>query len=116
MNRCLVYTVAICLVGMLTSKANAEPCLPFSDRIQPNPAGTVIVIGRTKDTPHVVVVPAASPNTLNGVRQCVPNAFLTNSRLGSYVHAGAFADYNRAASISAMLRSRGLDARVVYRP
>lgn len=116
MNRWLACGIGIWLVGMLTPKATAQPCLPFSDRLQPNTGRSVIVIGRTKETPHIVVVPAHSPSTLNLVRQCVPNAFLTNSRLGNYVHAGAFADYNWAASLSAMLRSRGLDARVVYFP
>lgn len=116
MNRWLICGAGIGLAGVLASKANAQPCPPFSDRIQPSVSGKVIIVGRSKDTPHVVVVPVASAITLDAVRQCVPSAFLTNSRLGNYIHAGAFADYNRAASLSSMLRSRGLDARVVYFP
>jgi hypothetical protein len=116
MNRWFAGCGGIWLAGMLSLEANAQVCLPFIDRLQPITAGKVIVVGRARETPHVVVVPASSPATLNAVRQCVPTAFLTNSRLGDYIHAGAFANYNQAASLSAMLRSRGLDARVVYLP
>ncbi|MEX0269883.1 hypothetical protein AB3R30_12120 [Leptolyngbyaceae cyanobacterium UHCC 1019] len=116
MNRWLSGAIGIWLVATIPSEENAQPCLLFSDRIQPNTQGNVIIVGRTKQNPHIVVVPATSSTTLDAVRQCVPAAFLTNSRRGNYIHAGAFADYNRAASVSAMLRSRGLDARVVYFP
>jgi peptidoglycan hydrolase-like protein with peptidoglycan-binding domain len=63
----------------------------------------------------VVVVPNESSNILSRVRQSVYYAFLDTSRLGPYVNAGVFNNRALAESRSQLLRSRGLDARVVYR-
>lgn len=112
------WGTGIALAGsLLSTPVAAQPCPPFINQILPvSLPGKVIVLGKIQGKHHVVVVPANRPNTLDAVRQCIPNAFLTSSRLGNYVHAGAFADYNQAASLAWMLRSRGLDARVVYSP
>ncbi|MBD2741715.1 peptidoglycan-binding protein [Coleofasciculus sp. FACHB-1120] len=65
---------------------------------------------------YVVVVPGNN-QTLNKVLRYVPNADLgPKSKRGSYVNAGAFSTRHLAESRSELLRSRGLDARVVYRP
>lgn len=65
---------------------------------------------------YVVVVPGNN-QTLNKVLRYVPNADLgPKSKRGSYVNAGAFSNRHLAESRSELLRSRGLDARVVYRP
>ncbi|MFE1748415.1 peptidoglycan-binding protein [Coleofasciculus sp. H7-2] len=65
---------------------------------------------------YVVVVPG-NYATLNKVLRYVPNADLgPKSKRGSYVNAGAFSNRHLAESRSELLRSRGLDARVVYRP
>jgi peptidoglycan hydrolase-like protein with peptidoglycan-binding domain len=65
---------------------------------------------------YVVVVPG-NYATLNKVLRYVPNADLgPKSKRGSYVNAGAFSNRQLAESRSELLRSRGLDARVVYRP
>lgn len=64
---------------------------------------------------YVVVVPNQSSDTLFKVRQSVYYAFPDNSRLGSYVNAGVFNNRALAESRSQLLRSRGFDARVVYR-
>ncbi len=64
----------------------------------------------------VVVVPnQGNDDILSRVRQSVYYAFLDNSRLGSYVNAGVFNNRALAESRSQLLRSRGFDARVVYR-
>jgi len=67
---------------------------------------------------YVVVVPVRNGNTLREVRAVVgfANADLAESGRGRYVNAGAFGDRNSAESLSFQLRSRGLDARVAYRP
>lgn len=64
---------------------------------------------------YVVVVPG-NYDTLSRVSLYADNAILEKSRLGSYVNAGAFSNRARAESLSERLRSRRLDARVVYRP
>ncbi|GAB4196895.1 MAG: hypothetical protein Fur006_44860 [Coleofasciculaceae cyanobacterium] len=65
---------------------------------------------------YVVVVPVQNNNTLERVRavEGFGNAVERNSKLGKYVHAGAFPSRASAESRSYLLRSRGLDARVAY--
>jgi peptidoglycan hydrolase-like protein with peptidoglycan-binding domain len=63
---------------------------------------------------YVVVVPIQNNDTLNKVRQFVPQAVAASSRLGDYVNAGAFRDRSEAEKLSNALRDRGLDARVEY--
>ncbi len=72
------------------------------------------VANRPSNNRYVVVVPIYNNDTLNIVRQYVPNAFPAESRLGNYVNAGAFSDRIEAEKRSRELRSRGLDARVDY--
>jgi peptidoglycan hydrolase-like protein with peptidoglycan-binding domain len=72
------------------------------------------VANRPNNNRYVVVVPIYNNDTLNRVRQYVPNAFPAESRLGNYVNAGSFSDRTQAEQRSSELRSRGLDARVDY--
>ncbi|MBW4559983.1 MAG: peptidoglycan-binding protein [Mojavia pulchra JT2-VF2] len=63
---------------------------------------------------YVVVVPIHNAETLNKVRQYIPNPVVETSSLGDYVNAGRFGDRAEAEKVSKMLRSYGLDARVEY--
>lgn len=77
--------------------------------------GSVIVLGRPATHRYVVIVPAAQGSaTLAAVRRCVPDAFRTSAKMGSYVNAGAFERRIDAENLAELLRLRGLDARVVY--
>ncbi|BAY45199.1 peptidoglycan-binding domain 1 [Scytonema sp. HK-05] len=62
----------------------------------------------------VVVVPISRNDTLDQVRQYIPEAFRAESRLGPFVNAGQFRERSQAEDLSKWLRSRGLDARVDY--
>jgi DNA-binding HxlR family transcriptional regulator len=62
---------------------------------------------------YVVVVPVQSPNTLEEVRSIVGNAYLADSEIGAYIHAGAFSDESSAKKREEELRSRGIEVRVV---
>lgn len=66
--------------------------------------------------PYVVVVPFQNENTLEQVRAIIGfrNATLGEAKQGRFINAGAFESRARAESRSALLRSRGLDARVTY--
>jgi peptidoglycan hydrolase-like protein with peptidoglycan-binding domain len=76
-----------------------------------------------RDPAYVVVVPDTNTTTLSRVRSSLRDlrgnsatrVFSEPSRKGRFVNAGAFANREEAESISQWLRSRGLDARVVYR-
>ncbi|MGJ5673340.1 MAG: peptidoglycan-binding protein [Nostochopsis sp.] len=76
-----------------------------------NPTG---VQNSTVDNRYVVIVPIRDANTLDQVRQFVPQAFTMRSKLGEYVNAGAFRDRSEAEKRSSQLRDRGFDARVEY--
>lgn len=76
-----------------------------------------------RDPAYVVVVPDTNIGTLGRVRTSLQDlrgnlatsAFSEPSGKGRFINAGSFANREEAESISQWLRSRGLDARVVYR-
>ncbi|MBW4599177.1 MAG: peptidoglycan-binding protein [Calothrix sp. FI2-JRJ7] len=63
---------------------------------------------------YVVVIPIFANDTLNRVRQLLPQAFAAKSGLGDYVNAGSFNERSEAERLSDQLRDRGFDARVEY--
>ncbi|RUT03479.1 hypothetical protein DSM106972_051180 [Dulcicalothrix desertica PCC 7102] len=63
---------------------------------------------------YVVVIPIFANDTLNRVRQVLPQAFAAKSGLGDYVNAGSFNERSEAERLSDQLRDRGFDARVEY--
>lgn len=76
-----------------------------------------MILGEIPDSPYVVVVPGQGAEPLTAVRQCVPDAFQTHARLGSYIRAGAFSNRRSAERLSRHLRrSLKLNARVMYWP
>ncbi|MEB3338436.1 MAG: hypothetical protein VKJ46_13295 [Leptolyngbyaceae bacterium] len=90
------------------------PCSPLTKEFNTTRQGNAILLGRPPNYRFVVIIPTRNPEKVNVVRQCVSDAFFTESSLGSYIQAGAFPDRASAESLSWFLRSRGLDARVVY--
>ncbi|NET49138.1 MAG: hypothetical protein F6K09_10530 [Merismopedia sp. SIO2A8] len=74
----------------------------------------VIVIGHLPDHNYVVVVPGQEDPLLAQVRTYVPDAFRSSSRLGDYIHAGAFETRREARTLALQLRSCRIRARVVY--
>lgn len=72
------------------------------------------VDNRANQNRYVVIVPIRNGDTLNQVRQYMPNAVVDKSGLGDYVNAGAFGDRATAENQSKILRSYGLDARVQF--
>lgn len=76
--------------------------------------GTPVVTHPVAKNRYVVIVPIRDSETLDEVRQYVPEAFAAKSKLGSYVNAGAFPDRSQAEKHSRFLRDRGFDARVEY--
>lgn len=63
---------------------------------------------------YVVAIPVQGNDTLNRVRQFVPQARQDRSRKGDFVNAGAFRDRSDAEKLTRKLRDRGFDARVEY--
>ena len=75
-----------------------------------------VILGQPCTRPYVVAIPANDFQLLERVQLQVPSAFLTDSSLGSYVLAGAFAQRFLAESLRSKLRYFGFDARVIYKP
>ena len=74
----------------------------------------VIVIGHFSNHNYVVIIPGRRDDLLEQVRRYVPDAFRSSSRLGSYIHAGAFESRREAETLSKQLRACRIRARVVY--
>ncbi|MDZ8185355.1 MAG: peptidoglycan-binding protein [Nostoc sp. ChiSLP02] len=81
-----------------------------NDYLLPETNGNVLA-GNTR---YTVIVPIFSHDTLTKVQQYIPNAVAEQSSLGDYVNAGAFSDRTQAETLTKMLRSYGIDARVRY--
>jgi peptidoglycan hydrolase-like protein with peptidoglycan-binding domain len=63
---------------------------------------------------YVVVIPVIGNDTLNRVRQLLPQAVQATSGRGDYINAGAFPERSDAERLTRQLRDRGFDARVQY--
>ncbi|MEE3716526.1 hypothetical protein V2H45_07195 [Tumidithrix elongata RA019] len=65
---------------------------------------------------YVAAIPLSSggTNELLRVRQIIPTAFIAKSNRGSYIYAGGYPNRDSAESLTFFLRSRGIDARVLY--
>jgi hypothetical protein len=96
-----------------SSEPLVAPCAPHNSEPQEN----VIILGKIPDAPYVVIVPLrGDADLLSEVRQCVEDAFQTESRLGKYIQAGAFDRRSAAQQLIRQLHSLGLDARTIYSP
>ena len=90
-----------------------DAVIPNESAIQNNPA-PIITLGQLQETPFVVAIPGSREDRLDRVQETIPQAFLTDSRRGRYIQAGAFSTRSDAEVLSRQLRYRGFDARVVY--
>lgn len=77
--------------------------------------GDVIVIGALSDRPYLVVLPHGDTDALALVRRCIPDAFLTQSRLGNYIQAGAFRHRSEAHDLARVMSREGFRPRVIHR-
>ncbi|MEW5860124.1 MAG: hypothetical protein AB1861_22520 [Cyanobacteriota bacterium] len=117
----VVAAISWIIWNLQASIVQASPCselLNLSQRpgFNTRQEGNLIILGRLPKYPYAVVVPSGSEDKLEQVRQCVPDALIAKSNLGSYILAGSFPDQASAKSIYHALRSLGLDARIIYVP
>jgi cell division protein FtsN len=94
-------------------RPDVPPPIPADFQVDPN-SGNVIILGQPESAPYVVAIPGSRDELLDRVQERVPQAFLTDSRRGRYVQAGAFSTRSEAEALSCQLRHQGFDARVVY--
>lgn len=96
--------------GYIIPENNRYALPPTNDYVIPKINGNTLVA----NNPYRVIVPISNNDTLSKVRQYIPDAATEKSNLGDYVNAGAFSDRAEAETLTKMLRSYGLDARVKY--
>lgn len=72
------------------------------------------ILGQPREAPYVVAIPRPTDDLLDRVQESVESAFITDSRRGRYIQAGAFPRRSDAEALSCQLRREGFDARVVY--
>ncbi|MEH2307754.1 peptidoglycan-binding domain-containing protein [Nostoc sp.] len=96
--------------GYATPENNRYVLPPATAYAVPGTNGNTLVASN----PYRVIVPISNNDTLSKVQQYIPNAVTEQSHLGDYVNAGAFSDRAQAETLTKMLRSYGLDARVKF--
>lgn len=99
------------------ANASYAACEVFSvpQRYNTQTTDEVTVIGYQPDRPYRVVVFSEDREMLNNLRACVLDAFVTRSRIGSYIQVASFDGRGDAENISRILRRSGYPARVVYK-
>ena len=110
-----------CLSLMGNAKVMAQPimldnlCNEPAVYLNTTGAGDVLILGNSSpEARYVVVIPGSDLEVLTQVQQCVADAFITDSRLGAYIHVGAFSTRSDAEMVVLRLRSKNLSARVAY--
>lgn len=79
------------------------------------PISTTNPGGVTNAGPYIVAVPGSDARTITQVRRLVGRGYVDRAREGNFVNAGNYSDYDTARALTHLLRSNGLDARVIYR-
>lgn len=75
-----------------------------------------IVIGQVNDRPYIVLLTYELQESLPVIRACIPDAFLTSSRLGNYIHVASFDNYRDAKELVEQIdESLDIDVRIIHR-
>lgn len=104
-----IAATLLCPPSQAACELFAEP-QQFNTQVQ----GDVIVIGAQADRRYQVILPNPHEATLPALRDCVTDAYLTQSRMGSYIHIGSFDNRQDARNLRHILREAGYRARVIY--
>lgn len=59
-----------------------------------------IIIGQFEDRPYVVLLTRHLQEHFPSIRACIPDAFFTSSRLGSYIQIASFDNYRDARDLA----------------
>lgn len=115
----VLTTFILCLLWPSFSvSAQSEDC---SFLVSPQDLNTfeddgVTVIGHVREQPYVVLVTRNLQDNLSDIRACIPDAFLTSSRAGSYVHVASFDNYRDARTLADEIsEALGIHMRVIHR-
>ncbi len=74
------------------------------------------MIGQVSGRPYIVLLTHDLQESLPIIRACIPDAFLTSSRLGSYIHIASFDNYRDAKELTEQIdESLNIDVRIIHR-
>lgn len=77
--------------------------------------GDRIVIGKFEDRPYIVLLTHNLQDHFPTIRACIPDAFLTSSRLGSYIQIASFNNYRDARDLANHIdESLNVNVRVIH--
>ena len=92
----------------------AEPQQFNTQQLDDLEGENVIVIGHQPNRPYRVAITRASDATFARIRACVPDAYLTRSRVGRYIQVASFNKRRDAEAIYRILQRYGYSARLFY--
>ena len=114
---CLTTASIILLLSPVSVSAQSADC---GFLVAPQTYNTVegdgrIVIGRVPDRPYIVLLTHHLQENLSSIRTCIPDAFLTSSSLGSYVHIASLNNYREAKELADDInQALSLDVRIIH--
>lgn len=114
---CIVMVGAF-LLPTVPASAQSEGC---DFLVSPQDLNTLegesdrIVIGQFEDRPYVVLLTHHLQEHFPTIRACIPDAFVTSSRLGSYIQIASFDNYRDARDLANHIdESLDVNVRVIH--
>ncbi|MEO0539392.1 MAG: hypothetical protein AAFZ80_00855 [Cyanobacteria bacterium P01_A01_bin.105] len=95
----------------------AQACgvLPQSQLLNTERLDDIVHIGALPWRPYRVILPYPEADVIGSVRTCVPDAYLSQSRLGPFIQVGSFTTRSEAEGVHRQFRQAGYSTRVIHR-
>ena len=118
---CLTTAITLLRLPSSTVSAQSQESADCGFLVSPQEFNTFetedrIVIGQVSTRPYIVLLTDDLEDSLPVIRACIPDAFLTSSRLGSYIHIASFNSYRDAKELTEQIdESLDLNVRIIHR-
>ncbi len=113
----LALMLGLGLAPGFSAIAVAQSCtaLPQPQRLNTEQRDEVIHIGALPWRPYRVILPTPTEADLATIRDCVPDAYQSQSRLGPFVQVGSFVTRAEAETVHRQFTAAGYSTRVIHR-
>lgn len=114
---CLATAILFLSLPVVPVSAQSEDCsfLASPEELNTLTDTDKITIGQLRNRPYVVLLTHNLQDNLPIIRTCIPDAFLTSSRLGSYIHVASFYRYREARDLAEYISSSlDVNVRVIH--
>ncbi|ESA32095.1 hypothetical protein N836_28480 [Leptolyngbya sp. Heron Island J] len=118
---CLATASTLLILPSVMASAQSQESADCGFLVSPQEFNTFenddrIVIGQVSGRPYIVLLTHDLEDSLSAIRACIPDAFLTSSRLGSYIHIASFNNYRDAKELTEQIdESLNIDVRIIHR-